>query len=117
MGTGTTIQSIVPIKGLISNVVQISAGYFFTLAVLGKIDSIWFDFYFFTLFLGNGTACGWGNNGNGQLGINSTGQSSYPTLVSGLSNVAAVNAGGYHSLGLLCTFFHFFYEINNLNVG
>jgi alpha-tubulin suppressor-like RCC1 family protein len=46
----------------------------------------------------SGSAYCWGKNDNGQLGNGSTSYSqSTPVLVSGLSNVVAVSAGGWHS--------------------
>lgn len=42
-----------------------------------------------------------GDNGNGQLGIgNSNSNTCLPTTIVGFGNVAAVEAGGYHSLAL-----------------
>jgi alpha-tubulin suppressor-like RCC1 family protein len=47
-----------------------------------------------------GVEC-WGNNGNGQLGNNSTTDSGVPVAVSGLaSNVSAVSGGGDHACAL-----------------
>ena len=60
------------IPGDLSNVVQVSAGYYHSFAL--KSD---------------GTVVGWGSNGFGQT-----------TIPVGLSNVVQVAAGGYHSLAL-----------------
>jgi len=43
----------------------------------------------------------WGYNGDGQLGNGTVSRSDPPTAVKGLRNVAAIAAGGYHSLALL----------------
>ncbi len=50
----------------------------------------------------DGTARCWGSNDVGQLGTGSTStMSSLPVAVTGLSNVAAVSTGGFHSCALL----------------
>jgi len=46
--------------------------------------------------MANGTGRCWGNNENGQLGDGSTLTSLSPRVVSGLSGVAALDAGDYH---------------------
>jgi hypothetical protein len=46
----------------------------------------------------DGTAVAWGGNANGQLGDGSTTQRLYPTAVTGLTGVAAVAAGTYHTV-------------------
>jgi alpha-tubulin suppressor-like RCC1 family protein len=74
-----------PVPGL-SNVVAIAGGDEFTLAVKS-----------------NGQVFAFGNNSNGQLGMNTGGSSvSTPTLVSGISNAVWVSAhpDGYHSLAV-----------------
>ena len=43
----------------------------------------------------------WGNNGNGQLGNNSTTQSPIPVAVSGLTTATGVSAGNSHSCAVL----------------
>jgi len=55
-----------------------------------------------------GEVWSWGNNGSGQLGDNSSNQSSVPLRVKGLNNIGfltdavAVAAGANHSLAILC---------------
>jgi len=71
------------VNGL-SDVTQVSGGYYHTLALLS-----------------NGTVMAWGYNGSGQLGNGTTTDSPTPVPVSGLSNVVAVAGGGEHSLALL----------------
>ena len=51
--------------------------------------------------LNNGTVTAWGNNVNGQLGINNTTQQLIPTLINNLNNVISIAVGGNHSLALL----------------
>jgi alpha-tubulin suppressor-like RCC1 family protein len=46
-------------------------------------------------------ATAWGANNSGQLGDGTTSGSDVPVAVSGLSRVAAVSGGGFHSLALL----------------
>jgi alpha-tubulin suppressor-like RCC1 family protein len=48
----------------------------------------------------NGTAWGWGTNGNGQLGDASTAQRKTPVQTSGLTGVAMVAVGAAHTLVL-----------------
>jgi len=48
----------------------------------------------------DGTVWAWGYNGNGQLGINSTSNSSTPIKVNNLVNITGIAAGSVHSLAL-----------------
>ncbi len=48
----------------------------------------------------DGSVWTWGQNQNGQLGDNSTNQSSVPVQLAGLSGIAEVAAGYYHSVAL-----------------
>jgi alpha-tubulin suppressor-like RCC1 family protein len=86
LGNGTTTSSAVPVpvSGL-SGVVAISAGYLHSMAVLR-----------------DGTVRAWGSNLHGQLGNGTDSNiSTVPMTVTNLSGVAAVAAGGEHSLALL----------------
>jgi len=87
LGDGTTTQRNTPVAvpGL-TGVVAVSAGFCWTVAL--KSD---------------GTVWVWGANNYGQLGNGtSTGSSanSTPVMVSGISGIVMVAAGGYHSLAL-----------------
>jgi alpha-tubulin suppressor-like RCC1 family protein len=75
--------SRVPVPVGLTNVTTISAGFRFSLAVIG------------------GRVLAWGTNELGQLGNGTTTDSSAPTPVSGLSEVADVSAGEKHSLAVL----------------
>lgn len=48
----------------------------------------------------NGTVWTWGKNDNGELGNGTTIQQNAPVMVTGLSDVKAIAAGGYYSLAL-----------------
>ncbi len=50
--------------------------------------------------LNNGSVMGWGGNEDGQLGDGSIASSDVPMPVSGLSNVTAIAAGGFHGLAI-----------------
>ncbi|MEX2238956.1 MAG: hypothetical protein WEB00_15635, partial [Dehalococcoidia bacterium] len=76
----------VAVSGL-SGVRAIAAGFIHSLALVS-----------------NGTVMSWGSDGAGQLGNGATtGVQAAPVAVSGLSGVAAVAGGGYHSLAIRAT--------------
>jgi alpha-tubulin suppressor-like RCC1 family protein len=80
-------DSVVPVKVNQSGVTAISAGLAHELALLT-----------------DGTAMAWGFNRAGQLGDGNVGTNrALPVAVNGLTGVAAVSAGGSHSLALLST--------------
>jgi alpha-tubulin suppressor-like RCC1 family protein len=92
LGNGTTTSSDVPVSVCaagekapcsqdLSEATAISAGEFFSLAVLK-----------------NGTARGWGQNIEGQLGNGTRTSSTVPVAVSGLSAATAIAAGHNHSV-------------------
>jgi alpha-tubulin suppressor-like RCC1 family protein len=85
LGNGTLERGAAaePVGGL-SNIVAVSAGDRFTLA----LES-------------NGRVLAWGNNVFGQLGDGNTTYSALPVAVKGLRGVSAIAAGGGHSLALL----------------
>lgn len=92
IGDGTTSSTgcmcvKTPTAATISNVVQIEAGAYYTLAL--KAD---------------GTVWAWGYNEKGQLGDNSTTDRATPVQVgagvAGFTNIIAVSAGDNHSLAL-----------------
>src|SRR5947208_1201552 len=72
-----------PNRGGLTDVVQVSAGAYHTLA--RRAD---------------GTVWAWGWNGVGQLGDGTTASRSMPVRVQGLTNVVSVSAGVYHSLAV-----------------
>src|SRR6266851_7500120 len=85
LGNNSTTNSSMPVQ-----VIGLSG-------VTAIVGSEWFH----SLALkSDGTAWGWGYNYYGQLGNNSTANSSVPVQVSGLSGVTAIAAGGYHSLAV-----------------
>jgi alpha-tubulin suppressor-like RCC1 family protein len=83
---GTTISSIDSIP------VLVRGGLTFTSVVAGNAHSCGLT--------AAGTAYCWGNNGNGQLGINSTTNATQPALVSGGLVFQSLAAGGFHTCGL-----------------
>ena len=94
LGNNSTTQSTVPVavntSGVLAGktVISLSAGGYQSLALCS-----------------DGTVAAWGNNSNGQLGNNSTTNSSVPVAVSTSGvlsgkTVTAVSAGYYHSLAL-----------------
>ncbi|MDO8240460.1 MAG: hypothetical protein Q7T51_00540, partial [Candidatus Moranbacteria bacterium] len=96
LGDNTVSQKSVPVQikdiggvGFLSNVISISAGYEFSMAL--KAD---------------GTVWSWGNNWYGQLGDNTTTSRLTPVQVKGvggvgyLTDMSSISAGGMFSLGL-----------------
>lgn len=86
LGNGSTIEaqrSPVQVSGL-SGVVAVTAGYWHSLAL--KSD---------------GTVWAWGNNTSGQLGNNSTTNSSTPVQVGSLSQVDEIYAAGFNSAAII----------------
>jgi alpha-tubulin suppressor-like RCC1 family protein len=84
LGNGSTTNSPVPVgvSGLSLGVAAIAAGGFHTCALTSP---------------GGGVQC-WGDNGEGELGNDSTAESLVPVGVAGWSlGVAAIAAGGFHS--------------------
>jgi alpha-tubulin suppressor-like RCC1 family protein len=86
LGDGTTTDTSPPVavSGLSAGVVAIGAGYRHTCAILNS----------------GATRC-WGHNNHGQLGNNTTTDSSVPVDVSGLPAATAVVGGIEHSCALL----------------
>lgn len=87
LGDGTFTDSSTPVyvSGLASGVTAITTGYNHTCAITA----------------GGGVKC-WGANSFGQLGNNSTVHSNVPVNVTGLgSDVAAIDAGAFHSCALM----------------
>ena len=94
LGNNSVTASKVPVAvytaGALSSkrIVAIAAGYYYSLVLAS-----------------DGTAYSWGNNGNGQLGNNSTTSSSVPVAVTTTGvlsgkTLVAIAAGGVHSLAL-----------------
>jgi len=86
LGDGTTTQRNIPVQvgGSHSTFIAVAAGQFHSIA-LGNDGTVWT----------------WGYNGYGQLGNNSTTNSSVPIQVPGLSGVfIAIAAGPNHSMAL-----------------
>jgi alpha-tubulin suppressor-like RCC1 family protein len=97
LGDGTTTQSNTPVAvtGLSGAVVAIAAGQSDSGGALGGEDHT-------CALLANGTVECWGYNAYGELGNNSTTNSSTPVAVTGLSGaVVAITAGGSHTCALL----------------
>jgi len=89
LGNGTTTNSAFPVQagsGILANVLAISAGNQFTVALLSNYLSsyLW----------------AWGNNSSGQLGNGTNTDSATPLQVSGLTNMTAIAAGQDHTLSL-----------------
>ena len=87
VGDGSTSNRALPVSvgGLPVGVKHISAGQVHTCAITTT-----------------GSAVCWGNNGYGQLGNNSTANSSVPVTVSGLTTgVAGISVGTYHTCAVL----------------
>jgi alpha-tubulin suppressor-like RCC1 family protein len=91
LGNATTIDSSTPVqvKGLTSGITAISAGSYFSLALLS-----------------DGTAMAWGAGEFGQLGNGTSGKGAFswtPQVVTGLSEATAISAGEFSSLALLAS--------------
>ncbi len=86
LGTGDLNNSIIPIDVLISSCLKITSHP---------------TSYHSLALLSDNTVMAWGQNTNGQLGINSIINTSTPTLISGLNDVIDIAVGTTHSLALL----------------
>jgi len=51
----------------------------------------------FTLIIKSGQVFGVGYNGFGQLGVGTTSNQLYPTIIPSLSNIGGIGCGQYHS--------------------
>lgn len=91
LGNGTTTDSFTPVKvaGL-TNAVAITAS-------RPRLD----NYGHTCALISDGTVKCWGRNIVGQLGNGTTIDSPVPVTVSGLSNVIAIQAGGFHTCALL----------------
>lgn len=94
LGNGTNSKSKYPIQ------VKNSDG-----AVLSNIQTIAAGEYHSLALKNDGTLWAWGDNLDGQLGNGTTRSSNYPTQVinpngSPFNNIAAIAAGGFHTLAL-----------------
>jgi alpha-tubulin suppressor-like RCC1 family protein len=113
LGNGATTLSTTPSPVTnLSGVLQLSAGDSHTCAV--KNSTI-------TGGKGGPVVC-WGNNGNGQLGDNSTVQSLIPVNVIGLTDAVAVSAGANHTCAVkadssvVCWGGNFLNQLGNPNI-
>jgi alpha-tubulin suppressor-like RCC1 family protein len=87
LGDGTFNNSTLPVQvqGGLTNIVEIAAGFYHSLALNN-----------------NGSAFAWGNNANGQLGNGTLTNSNLPIAVIGQTEaIKAIAGGGEHSLALL----------------
>jgi alpha-tubulin suppressor-like RCC1 family protein len=89
LGNGTLNNSSFPVQagsGILANVLAISAGNQFTVALLSNYLSsyLW----------------AWGSNSSGQLGNGTNTDSATPLQVSGLTDMTAIAAGQDHALSL-----------------
>ena len=91
LGNGSSDQSAHPVPGQVTGaggtglrgVIAIACGQDFTVALSS-----------------GGTVIAWGKNDHGQLGNNTTVDSSVPVPVGGLSGIVAIAAGGAHAMAL-----------------
>ena len=91
LGNGTTMNSSVPISvSDISTSIAVTAGYAHTCALIFDTVSL----------SGNRVMC-WGRNNYGQLGNETTTNSSVPIYASGISTATAVSSGRLHNCALL----------------
>src|SRR6218665_3447629 len=88
LGDGSVTNSSLPVavSGLSANVAALATGYQHTCALLT-----------------DGSVQCWGRNDYGQLGINTSVNSSLPVVVAGLTGVISISAGTYHTCAVLNT--------------
>lgn len=83
LGEGSNVNSNVPVKVFLNDVVDVQAGRNHTVALLK-----------------DGTVWTWGNNSSGQLGIGSNKVYNEPVKVKGLSNIVMIASGFMHNFAI-----------------
>ncbi len=86
LGNGTYADSDVPVE-VLTGAKGIAAGGWHSMAISSS----------------NGTVAAWGLNNQGQIGNGTLSTSGVPVMVSNITGMTHIAAGGYHSLAISCT--------------